>query len=145
MKQQELENEIAALVDAEIGAGKPIAATWLTHAVVASHGEIPDDGSGYHELCTYAHTRDSVRRVLRRYEVKEEGPDPQVALPGFERLQTAYLVTRDKEQVIVPIDQLTDVEIDAKCTELDAMAKGCLQHADELRRYKAARAEAAAE
>lgn len=56
-------------------------------------------------------------------------------MPGFERLQTHYLVERDEERVAVRIDHLTDEEIEAKAKEQETMGRACFQHADELRRY----------
>ena len=57
-----------------------------------------------------------------------------------ERLQRGYLVDREKESVLVPTDQLTDTELDAKANEYGRMAEGCRLHALELRRYRMQRA-----
>jgi phosphoserine phosphatase len=37
------------------------------------------------------------------------------------------------------IDHMTDEELEAKAAELEAMAKGCNEHADELERFIASR------
>jgi uncharacterized membrane protein affecting hemolysin expression len=48
-------------------------------------------------------------------------------------------VTREKEQIAVRIDNLTDAELEAKASEYDNMGRSLLQHADELRRYRTLR------
>ncbi len=78
--------------------------------------------------------------VVRRYKPTAEVPEPQIILPGFERLQKAYSVERNDEPTIVPTAQLTDSEIRVKAVELRAMAAGCYQHADELERFLSERA-----
>jgi hypothetical protein len=83
--------------------------------------------------------RDTVREVLRRYKAAPEAPDPQIVLPGFERLQTGYLTERDGDQAIVPLSMMTTVELEAKAAELETMGMGCFQHAREIRRYIAQR------
>lgn len=40
-----------------------------------------------------------------------------------------------KAVVLVPIEQMTDAELQAKAAELEAMGRGCLRHAAEMLEY----------
>lgn len=55
---------------------------------------------------------------------------------AFEHLQKAYVVERNGEEVIVPVNQLSDEEIEAKIAELKKIGNEALGHADELSYYK---------
>lgn len=136
MTQNDLMNEVQEIIERFISEGKSIAASWVVQAIVKSHPDVSGADANWYILCGYEHARDSVRQVLRRYKPSEEGPQEQVVLPGFERLQKAYLVDRGNEQTIVPVQDLTDAEIEAKEIELEIMGRGCYQHRDELKRYR---------
>jgi len=58
-----------------------------------------------------------------------------INIPGFKRIQVAYTIKRGKRQMIVPIELLTDEEVEAKVAELRRMAANCDLHADEMDRY----------
>lgn len=134
MKQHELYEEVSQEIDAAIQEGKPVNANWLTHFIVQRHSGIKGKDTEWYQLCAYEHVRDTVRQSIGRYRPEVE-TRRDVLLPGFEYLQNAYLVEREKEQVVVPINQLTNKEITSKITEYEKMADGCVKHADELRRY----------
>ncbi len=139
MKVQDLINEITAVIEARIAADEPVGATWVTHEVVSRHSQPEHADSGWYTLCAYEAVRGAVRTVARNFRRKSEedaGADEQQILPGFERVQKAYLVERDGEQRFVPTASLTDEEIDAKSDQLECIGEGCFQHAKELRRYK---------
>jgi hypothetical protein len=136
MKASDLIKEITAVIEARLAAGDAAAATWVTQEVVAQHSQPEHTDSAWFELCAYEAVRAAVRTVLRRFQPPAEVADEQIVLPGFERLQKAYLVERESEQQIVRIDQLTSDELDAKADELERIGEGCYQHAKELRRYK---------
>lgn len=139
MTQKELFEEVLAVVEAAIERGEVVPAHSVTVAIVASHDDIKGEDADWYLLCGMEHVRDTVREVLRRYKPTADPTPEQILLPGMERLQIAYLTDRDGDQVVVPIDQLTDIEIERKATELESMAMGCLQHAKELRRYRVQR------
>lgn len=142
MKQADLVAEVQRLVERRIDEGLPTEKAWLTHAILSKHTRVKGKDADWYRLCGYEHVGDTVRAVVRRYTPSEEPPDRQIVLPGFERLQSAYLIERDGKQMVVPIAQLTTAEASAKVVELRAMASGCDQHADELERYLAERAAA---
>jgi hypothetical protein len=138
--ERDIFDEVKALVEAEIDSGKTIRPAWLTQAIVATHDRIEGADRDWHRVCSFGFVRSTVRQVVRLYKPEAEPTDPQIVMPGFESLQKAYLITREKERVIVPIQQLTDIEIERKIAELEAMAEGCRAHARELRRYRSERA-----
>jgi hypothetical protein len=62
--------------------------------------------------------------------------------PGFRHLRRKYHVRQEGERNIVPLDQLTDAEIAAKCQTYRKAAAAYIEHADELERYASRRAAA---
>ena len=145
IKESRLTSEVSAIVEDAIEAGRVAPASWLTQEVVSSWDSLAESQGhgGHYILCAYEHVRAVVRKVVQRYKTTEDETDLQLLLPGNERLQKAYLINRDSEQSVVPIDQMSASEIDAKATELRAMAAGCLKHAEELERYRDERFSAA--
>lgn len=135
----DLVNEITTLIEARIGGGEPVAATWVTQEIVGLHPDVRGEDAPWYRSRAYDDVRAAVRHVVRSYKPAVEGTDEQLLLPGFERLQKAYLVSRDGDQIVVPTNQLTDEEVDAKVGELRRMAEGCHLHADELIRYRKTR------
>lgn len=141
--ETDLFKEVTGQIETCLSEGRSVHASWLTHAVVGAHPKVEGNDKDFYTLCAYGYVRDAVRHALRRYKPDaEETPDPNIVLPGFERLQKGYLVEREKESVLVPTYQLSDGEIEAKATEYERMAEGCRLHAAELRRYKNKRAAA---
>ncbi len=129
--------EVSSIVTGMIEANGSAQPAWVTQQVLKKHKRISGADKAFYVLCAAEHVRDSVRRVLRKYRPDPESEtDPQLVLPGYDRLQRAYLVNRGNEQVVVRIDLLTDEEIDAKIAEYQRMAAGLKKHANELRRYK---------
>ena len=140
IKPSALLSEVDQVIRDRIEAKEVIPATWVTRVVVERHPHIRGQDADWYRFCAYETVRDAVRQCLRRLKPDPKGEtDEQLLLPGFERLQKAYLVSRNEEQVGVPIELLTDDENGAKVTELRRMAAGCLEHAAELKRYHAER------
>lgn len=132
----DIENEVAETIEGAIRDGKIAPAAWVTHTVVTSHDAIEGDDFDWYRVCAFTAVRDAVRRCLRRYKPDASvEADAQITLPGFDRLQKAYLVERDEDHVVVPTSQLVREEIVAKISELRIMGAGCFKHADELERY----------
>lgn len=145
MTETDLDHEVESFLLGRIEAGETIPADWIATAVIEQHPNIDGEDTEWYRSHVYGAVRNSVRRVLRKFKpTEDEGRDEQMILPGFERLQRAYLVEREAAQRVVPINQLTDEEIAAKVVEYETMAAGCLKHADELRRYLQERSSRAA-
>jgi hypothetical protein len=138
--QADLKAEVSELILSGIEAGQVMPAGWITEAIMEKHPipvKVLGDHHDFYTLCGFAHVRDTVRQCLRAYkdDTSQEIPE-QLKLPGYDDLQKAYLIERDEEQMIVPITQCTEEELNAKIAEYRRMAEGCLHHADELVRYR---------
>ena len=139
--EKELIAEVAERVESGLEEGRPVQAASLANAVISRHERIEGRDKDFYLTCAWSHVRVVVRQVLRRYKGEPEvEPDRQIVMPGFKRLQRGYLLERDKESVLVRIDQLTHAELDEKAEEYERMGEGCRLHALELRRYKIRRA-----
>src|ERR1035441_2396476 len=136
-EQEELTDEIQSLIEASLGAGVAVQAGWIASEIVRKHPDIRGADKDFYLNCARNHVRDTVRDVTRRYKDDPRTKPPgQLVLAGFEYVQKAYLVKREDEEFIVPVDQCTDKELDQKIAEYRSMAEGCSKHADELVRYK---------
>jgi len=135
-EKSSIAKEVEVLVQNKIDKHQVVKVAWVTKEVVLKHDGIRGVDREWYQVCAYAHVRDVVGEVARRYKVtpKEES-DTQILLPGFERLQVAYTITRGEESQIVPVDMLTHEERKAKSAELRRMGSGCFLHADEMDRY----------
>lgn len=114
---------------------REVRAAYVVAAVVGGH-PIPEfEDTYWYRAAAHRAVRDAVRKVIRDYSAQEETPsNPQMILPGFKLVQTAYLIKRNGDQVIVPTEQMTATELRTKSAELRRMAVGCMEHADELDR-----------
>lgn len=129
--QQEIGAKIEYLKDHN---GPVLHPDWIAQAIFADHDKIEGKDADFYKACAWTTVRREVRQQINQTESKPN--TRQLTLEGFEHLQHYYVVTRDKEQVAVRVDELTDTEIEAKAGEYDSMGRACLSHADELRRYK---------
>lgn len=84
-----------------------------------------------------------IRRCINRYNDIQPSAEAQLVMSGYENLRVAYSVARYGEQALVPLELMTDEEIDGRAEHIDAVAKTCRIHAQELRLYKRRRAAAA--
>jgi hypothetical protein len=145
----DLTNEIRRVINDGLDGDRAQPASWIAKALLNLH-PFPPHWAGDHRdfaaLCCASHVRNEVRQALREYktEAEKDGEGPrEPTLPGFKHLRRAYLIQRGGEQHVVPIGQMGLGELDEKIIELEAMSKGCLAHANELRRYRNDRATAA--
>jgi hypothetical protein len=140
-KISDLEGEILEKLDVleALHPDQDIPASWIAQAVMADHGlRAEADPDGFHHCCSFRTVREYTRRVISQYDGKPTlTPDAQIVMPGYERLQTHYVVDRGGEQTMVRVDRLTSQERRNKAAELRAMGAGCYQHAEELDRYDA--------
>lgn len=133
----EINLEIERLRDA---GSKVLQPDWIAQAVTGKHQHLDGDDADFWSYAGTSFVRIEVRRAMNRFKLKPETEaDRQLVLPGYERLQEYYLVTRDDQQIAVHVDSLTHQEVEDKIAELAAMAQGCRDHVKELRRYWKAR------
>lgn len=138
-KLADLDAEIEAKIKylEEAFCDQDLEANWIAHSILADHPlAATADPVGFHTTCTAKTVREQVRRFVQKYDgTPATTPERNLVLPGFERVQTHYLIDRGGAQTLVRIDRITDAECEAKAVELNIMGDGCYQHADELRRY----------
>lgn len=141
MNEESITTEIRKLIEDKIARKEVVVIEWLTNEVVSRKSEIEGPDLPFYRVCAYSHIKDLARRCVKKYDSQPSSPtDSQIVLPGFEQLQVAYSVFRDGANVLVPVDMLSDGELEARAAEYDAMAKGCRNHAREIRKYLRERA-----
>lgn len=136
MIQNDIRNEIRAVIDQRVSERETVQMSWLVRQVLHDHGIGP--AIDFPSYCAHETVWRETREVLRKMkgdEAEAGEQDRQAVLPGFVRLQRRYVVERDNEQVVVPLELMADGEVSAKATELRSMAEGCLLHASELEDY----------
>lgn len=138
MSETSIYGEVRKFIADKIANGETVVVEWLTHEIVASKPDIEGSDTEFYRVCAFTHVKDVVKRCVGKYDAKPV-TDQQLTLDGFEHLQVAYTVERNKQIVLVPVDQLTDEEIEARAREYEQMAISCRAHARELRSYKSAR------
>lgn len=136
LKVKDIEAECQDFVSTRKAAREPLAVPWMTHAIVALHPapEFPD--RDWYLVTAFETIRTLLGRVTRsdKHEKTTEG-DRSGFLPGFEYLQAWYDIDRDGERVVVPIEQCSRPELEAKAEEIRRMGRGCFAHALEIERY----------
>lgn len=127
----------AVLTEMEKSGVRAISTNAAVQQVIESFGVHNEQDPRYQgAMVEYVHR--IVNRMFNRYKVKAETDrevDGQLVLPGYERLQQRYLVREGDESVAVKIQDLTDIQLLEKATELRNMGEGCFLHADEIERY----------
>ena len=142
MNDISIRTEIRALIDEKISAGVAIRADWVAVGILGTKDKIEGDDAEFYRVCAYNEIRRIAKEVIGKFKATDETPE-QLVLPGFTHLCKAYPMERDGEVVLVPVDQCTTAELLARAAQLHDMAAGCIAHADEIRAYVLAKAEAA--
>jgi hypothetical protein len=142
------ETALNAEIDKELDRLGGLKETWrptfVTQAICAPHlrGLKKGKDRDFWLHCGYEKTRAAVARRInkRAADVIEEDIDAQPLLPGYNHLHTYYLVRRGGDDIAVPVENLTDDEIDGKIARIEKMGQTCFSHASEFRRFKRERA-----
>lgn len=135
MKKSDVLREVAGLVEQLIAEQREKPTAWLVHAIVSAHKKQTDDE--YNDLASYELASNAVRLVTQKYKRGDTDPSQlSFTVDGVERIQEAYIIPRDGVGWFVPIDRLTQGEIDAKLTELAAMRDGAAEHHEQLLRFR---------
>lgn len=135
MAETSIYPEVRKIIADKIDNGEVVIIDWLTHEIIAGKAGIEGPDTEFYRVCAFTHVKDVVKRCVGKYDAKPS-TDRQLVLSGFEHLQVAYSLMRCGEIVLVPVDQMTDEEIEARAKEYEAMAVGCRAHARELRNYR---------
>jgi len=142
MSDNSIRAEIRKFISDKISNGDEIIVPWLITEILAHKSDIEGGDLPFYLTCTRQTVSEIVKSCVQKYN-KADNRDDQIVLPGFEHLQVAYPVERDGKQVLVPVDRLSDEELETRAREYDVMAKSCRLHAREIRDYVKARREAA--
>lgn len=136
-----IRKEITSFIASKVGRDEIINMDILVHEIVESRSGIVGPDADFYRVCTYKTVHDVAKTCVAKYNAKDQ-PSRQISLPGFEHLQVAYPVARNGVKLLVPINRMTDDELMERAEEYDAMAKGCRDHARELRGYVTKRSSA---
>lgn len=138
----EVTREVRRIVQERIDSGIAVRVEWLTTEILAMKDKIEGEDADFYLACGADFIKKTVRRVIGEYDPKPE-TDAQIVMDGFDHLQKAYTVSRDDETTLVPVSLLSDMELEARAQEYEAMARGCIAHAKEIRAFILGRADAA--
>lgn len=126
--------EVHKLVDEKFAAGVLVQTHWIAQEILATHDNIEGDDAEWYRVCTFKEVCRIAKSAIGKFKA-EDITSEQLLLPGFRHLCKAYPLTRQGDLVLVPVDQCSDGELLGRADELDKMAKGCVDHAAEIREY----------
>ena len=139
---KELAEEVRQFYAELIKQNKPVQTPWAVEGIMKAHMDIHGEDSEWYKRSTRANVWDAVNAYVRSVKASEtdtESMEQMELFPGYERLQRAYAVERNGISTIVPVESLSDEEIDTKADSMDRMAEGLRLHAADLRRFKESR------
>lgn len=113
--------------------------SFFTAQAMNEFGDIEGPGADFYTICTLETLTKIVKEAVGKYD--KPGEDTPT-LHGFEHLKIAYPLHRGGDHLLVPIDQMTDDEIDARCAQFQESADGYLKHIEEFQTFKRERADA---
>ena len=134
MSEQSIYREVREFIAAQIQDGKVILVGELALQILISKPSIEGQDKEFYQSAAMAYVKTVVKRCVGKFDTTPVS-DPQLVLDGFEHLQVAYSIERDGQQCLVPVNQLSLQEIEARASEYEQMAVGCRKHAKELRQY----------
>lgn len=139
---KEIRAFISALVADKIDAGQVVNQDWTVTEILNEYDDIEGEDKDFYVVAARHWVNSEVKSAIGRYEPSAGVALDQLVLDGFEHLQKAYPVLRGESRQLVPVDQLTDFECEAKAGEYEKMGDGCYAHAAEIRSYKDSRQQA---
>ena len=143
---QRLKQEINQMLDRLAKRSSIWDAKSIAHAICNNHSDAlaPGEEADFWRHAGYRHTRETVRKIInQRAGDRPDQDDGQLKLPGYDHLHAYYIVSRNGEDVGIPVYDMTDEEIEAKAQTYRSMAAACYAHADELDRFRTLRRQAA--
>jgi hypothetical protein len=143
MDETSITAEVRKFIADKIDNKQTIQIEWLTQEIINSKNDIEGADVPFYVVCARKSVKEIVKRCVGKYDAMKPQTDEQILLPGFDHLQVAYTVERGGGIVLVPVEMLSDGELEARALEYEAMAKGCRDHAREIRKYIKERAIAA--
>jgi hypothetical protein len=141
----DLRQELRHIIEDGIARGQAMPMGWIVETVMQRH-PLPREFEqrGFYEHHTRCNIRIELRKTLRDYTVgdeEDEGDPRQGSLPleGYHYLQRICLVKRDRDRVVVDIEQMSRAECEAQAARRRKMGAGCFAHAEEWDRWIAGR------
>ncbi|KAB2671119.1 hypothetical protein F9K77_14290 [Ochrobactrum sp. LMG 5442] len=138
MSLKTIKQEVAAFISNKVGAQQIVNIDFVIHEIMASKPQFEGEDAEFYLWLAHRELKEIVKSCVAKYNAKENA-SRQISLPGFEYLQVAYPVQRDGDSLLVPIDRMTEAEINERAEEYEVMGKGCFKHASELRGYASKR------
>lgn len=137
-------DQVRREIAAKAAAAEILHPAWITHDICTGHlvGLSEGDDADFWRQAGYIAVRAEVGEYLRKYYSADREPDDdegQQRLPGFEYVQTHYIVERDGDKLAVPTTDLTDDEIGRITARLRATGAALFAHADDLERFQRSR------
>lgn len=106
---------------------------FFTAMAMAELGEIEGDGADIYTICA----QETVSKIVKKVVGKYDKPDSETPLfEGFTHLRIAYPVHRGGEHLLVPVQMMTDEEIDNRCAQFQSAADGYIKHIEEFQTFK---------
>jgi len=134
-------NEEVERIHGELSTNAVVPKSWLAQAVVLRHQNVSGGDADFAIWAMGQAINRAIEAFFRRIKASEEAADdPQMILPGYERLQRRYLVTRGGEVASVPVQLVTDEEFRLKISEMNNMQEGLEKHKLEILRFMRERA-----
>jgi len=129
---KEIRAEIRKLVTDTVENGVIGHVEFFTRQVMMKYSSIEGDDADFYLICAREIVVREVKNAIGKFDKPE---DDTPLMDGFENLHTAYPVHRGKEHLLVPVQLLTDAELEERAEQYEAAAAGYLKHADDIRRY----------
>lgn len=135
MNESTITADIHQIIDDRIASGALVHVPWVAGAILDARPDINGDDAPFYRDCTFKEVVRLVKRAIGKYEEATDTTPDQLLFPGFKHLVRAYPIERGGERVLVPVQECTDDELEARANELEKMARGCRSHARELREF----------
>lgn len=132
---KDIQDLIFKMVASKIDAGQVVNMHWATTEIMNNYSDISGADCDFYRIAAKHYISDQVKKSIQKFEPKSDGNNEQLVLDGFEHLQKAYPVKRGDDRELVPVDQIDDAELLERADEYERMAKGCMDHAAEIRIY----------
>jgi len=140
---KEIRALITMLVADKIAADQLVNQDWTVTEILNRYDDIEGSDKDFYLVAARHWVNGEVKSAIGKYDPKPVAGEEQLVLDGFEYLQKAYPLLRGAVRVLVPVNQITDAEWDAKEKEYERMGDGCYAHAAEIRTYRNSRQQTA--
>lgn len=134
MTEPSITAEIHKLIDEKLANGVIVHPNFIATELLDAKGEIEGENAMFYRTMTFKQVLGLVRSASGKYDTKDT-TSSQLAFPGFKHLTRAYPMMRGGDSVLVPVELCTDAELLGRAALLDEMAKGCREHAREIREF----------